>query len=154
MRPLPLWLKSGRVQTGLVIIFILAVCAIFAPYLAPNDPNEQNLSDIYTVSATHAGSPAKSLPVGRVDARASTLLKVTEEALFHGIDAVKPGARVSDIGAAVQWVLARQGIFLNSVGDVGLLPLVLKAAAAPRAVDDSTIAGLSERAGLSSIFGL
>jgi methionyl aminopeptidase len=25
---------------------------------------------------------------------------VTEEALFHGIDAVKPGARVSDIGAA------------------------------------------------------
>src|SRR5581483_11960149 len=30
------------------------------------------------------------------------LLRVTEEALFHGIDAVKPGARVSDIGAAVQ----------------------------------------------------
>ena len=27
---------------------------------------------------------------------------MTEEALFHGIDAVKPGARVSDIGAAVQ----------------------------------------------------
>ena len=33
---------------------------------------------------------------------AATLLRVTEEALFHGIDAVKPGARVSDIGAAVQ----------------------------------------------------
>ena len=30
------------------------------------------------------------------------LLRVTEEALFHGIEAVKPGARVSDIGAAVQ----------------------------------------------------
>ena len=27
---------------------------------------------------------------------------MTEEALFHGIEAVKPGARVSDIGAAVQ----------------------------------------------------
>ncbi len=47
-RPLPLWLKSGRVQTGLVIILILAVCAIFAPYLAPNDPNEQNLLSILT----------------------------------------------------------------------------------------------------------
>ena len=33
---------------------------------------------------------------------AAALLRVTEEALFHGIDAVKPGARVSDIGAAVQ----------------------------------------------------
>jgi methionyl aminopeptidase len=32
----------------------------------------------------------------------STLLRVTEEALFHGIEAVKPGARISDIGAAVQ----------------------------------------------------
>src|SRR6185369_3576929 len=29
-------------------------------------------------------------------------LAVTEAALFHGIEAVKPGARVSDIGAAVQ----------------------------------------------------
>ena len=27
---------------------------------------------------------------------------MTEEALFRGIEAVKPGARVSDIGAAVQ----------------------------------------------------
>ena len=30
------------------------------------------------------------------------LLRVTEESLFRGIDAVKPGARVSDIGHAVQ----------------------------------------------------
>src|SRR5688500_18928951 len=30
------------------------------------------------------------------------MLRVTEEALFHGNEAVKPGARVSDIGAAVQ----------------------------------------------------
>jgi methionyl aminopeptidase len=33
---------------------------------------------------------------------ASDLLRVTEASLFHGIDAVRPGARVSDIGAAVQ----------------------------------------------------
>ena len=33
-----------------------------------------------------------------------------------------------DIRAAVRWVLARPGIFLNSVGDVGL-PAVLRAAA-------------------------
>jgi methionyl aminopeptidase len=48
------------------------------------------------------GDCAVTVPVGRVSGQAETLLRVTEEALFHGIDAVKPGARVSDIGAAVQ----------------------------------------------------
>jgi methionyl aminopeptidase len=48
------------------------------------------------------GDCAVTVPVGRVSADAERLLRVTEEALFHGIDAVKPGARVSDIGAAVQ----------------------------------------------------
>jgi len=48
------------------------------------------------------GDCAVTVPVGRVAADAAELLKVTEEGLFHGIEAVKPGARVSDIGAAVQ----------------------------------------------------
>jgi methionyl aminopeptidase len=48
------------------------------------------------------GDCAVTVPVGRVSADAARLLRVTEAALLHGIDAVKPGARVSDIGAAVQ----------------------------------------------------
>jgi methionyl aminopeptidase len=48
------------------------------------------------------GDSAVTLAVGEVPAEAAALLQVTEESLFHGIDAVKPGARVSDIGAAVQ----------------------------------------------------
>ena len=48
------------------------------------------------------GDCAVTVPVGPVSDEASELLRVTEEALFRGIDAVKPGARVSDIGAAVQ----------------------------------------------------
>ncbi|NOT24601.1 MAG: type I methionyl aminopeptidase [Acidobacteria bacterium] len=48
------------------------------------------------------GDSAVTVAVGSVSADARQLLKVTEEALFRGIDAVKPGARVSDIGAAVQ----------------------------------------------------
>ena len=48
------------------------------------------------------GDCAVTVPVGTVSPAATTLLRVTEEALFQGIDAVKPGARVSDIGAAVQ----------------------------------------------------
>ena len=48
------------------------------------------------------GDCAVTVPVGRVSDDAARLLRVTEEALFHGIETVKPGARVSDIGAAVQ----------------------------------------------------
>jgi methionyl aminopeptidase len=48
------------------------------------------------------GDSAVTVPVGRVSAEAEALLRVTEEALFRGIDAVRANARVSDIGAAVQ----------------------------------------------------
>ena len=48
------------------------------------------------------GDCATTVPVGRISGTASELLRVTEEALFRGIDVVRPGARVSDIGAAVQ----------------------------------------------------
>jgi methionyl aminopeptidase len=48
------------------------------------------------------GDSAVTVPIGRVSQGATELLRVTEEALFNGIAAVKPGARVSDIGAAVQ----------------------------------------------------
>ena len=48
------------------------------------------------------GDSAVTVPIGRVSPEAAELLRVTEEALFLGIEAVKPNARVSDIGAAVQ----------------------------------------------------
>jgi methionyl aminopeptidase len=48
------------------------------------------------------GDCAVTVPVGQVSPEATGLLKVTQEALFRGIEAVRPGARVSDIGAAVQ----------------------------------------------------
>jgi hypothetical protein len=34
----------------------------------------------------------------------------------------------TDINLAVHWVLGREGVFLNTAGDVSLLPLVLTAA--------------------------
>ncbi len=55
------------------------------------------------------GDCAVTVPVGTISPDAVTLLRVTEEALFQGIDAVKPGARVSDIGAAVQHHVESQG---------------------------------------------
>ena len=61
----------------------------------------------------------------------------------------------ADIRQAVHWVLAEPDLFLNSVGDVGLLPAVLRAAdALGPAPGDAAMADLSERTGLASIFGL
>jgi methionyl aminopeptidase len=48
------------------------------------------------------GDSAVTVPVGKVSPVAIELLRVTEESLFKAIDTVRPGARVSDIGAAVQ----------------------------------------------------
>ena len=55
------------------------------------------------------GDCAVTVPVGRIAPDAAALLRATQEALFHGIDAVKPGARVSDIGAAVQQHVEARG---------------------------------------------
>jgi aryl-alcohol dehydrogenase-like predicted oxidoreductase len=60
-----------------------------------------------------------------------------------------------DIRQAVHWVLAEPDLFLNSVGDVGLLPAVLRAAdRLGPAAGDTAMAELAERTGLASIFGL
>ena len=48
------------------------------------------------------GDSAMTLAVGRVSEEAATLLRVTEESLYMAIEQVRPGARISDIGHAVQ----------------------------------------------------
>ena len=60
-----------------------------------------------------------------------------------------------DIREAVNWLLAEPDVFLNSVGDVDLLPAVLRAAAGRGArPGDAAMAEHSERTGLASIFGI
>jgi len=48
------------------------------------------------------GDSAITLPVSAVSEEAAALLRVTDEALHKAIEQVRPGARISDIGAAVQ----------------------------------------------------
>ena len=50
----------------------------------------------------YCGDSAITLPVGPVSETAATLLRVTEEALLKAIERVRVGARISDIGHAVQ----------------------------------------------------
>ena len=48
------------------------------------------------------GDSAVTVPVGRVSEEAATLLRVTRESLGKGIEQVRLGGRISDIGHAIQ----------------------------------------------------
>jgi methionyl aminopeptidase len=52
---------------------------------------------------------ACTVAIGEVSAEAKALLQATEEALFVGIRAMRPGAHVSDIGYAVQTFVEARG---------------------------------------------
>jgi len=65
----------------------------------------------------------------------------------------EPLVEQTEIDLAVSWVLGEPGVFLNSVGDVELLPRVLDAAERfTSRPDDSTMAGLASERMLSSLF--
>ncbi len=63
--------------------------------------------DIVTVDVTtlyngFQGDNARTFRIGKVSDEAEKLLKVTEEALYKGIEQALPGNRVGDISAAIQ----------------------------------------------------
>jgi aryl-alcohol dehydrogenase-like predicted oxidoreductase len=67
----------------------------------------------------------------------------------------QPLERQEDIDRAVHWVLGRPGVFLNTVGDLTLLPRVLDAASRfTRRPSDAEMAAMQDAARTSSLFGL
>lgn len=56
------------------------------------------------------GDAALTIPVGQIDAKREKLLRVTREALEHGIEQVRAGNRLSDISAAVQQWVEKNGL--------------------------------------------
>ncbi len=96
--------------------FPATVCASVNSQVVHGIPSDRALvaGDILSIDMGakldgYYGDSAVTVAVGEVSAQASTLLRVTEESLFHGIDAVRPGGRVGDIGAAVQRHAEAQG---------------------------------------------
>jgi methionyl aminopeptidase len=55
------------------------------------------------------GDSAITIPVGKVSAETQRLLNVTENSLAQAIKAVKPGAMLGDVGAAVQEMVEAEG---------------------------------------------
>jgi methionyl aminopeptidase len=65
--------------------------------------------DFGVVVDGYYGDAAITVPVGQIDPEKTRLLKVTEASLQAGIAAVKPGATLGDVGAAVQGVVEGEG---------------------------------------------
>jgi len=65
--------------------------------------------DFGAVVDGYYGDAAITVPVGAIDADTERLLAVTEASLEAGIAAVRPGATLGDVGAAVQGVVEAGG---------------------------------------------
>ncbi|GAP93702.1 type I methionyl aminopeptidase [Leptolyngbya sp. NIES-2104] len=58
--------------------------------------------DVTPILEGYHGDTSRMFMVGEVSEKARKLVEVTKEAMMRGIAEVKPGARVGDIGAAIQ----------------------------------------------------
>lgn len=65
--------------------------------------------DVTPKLAGYHGDTSRTFVVGTAAPEASRLVEVTHQALMLGIAAVRPGARVGDIGAAIQTYAEAQG---------------------------------------------
>jgi len=66
--------------------------------------------DFGVVVDGYYGDAAITVPVGeKIDPKTARLLEVTEKSLHAGIAAVRPGATLGDVGAAVQGVVEAEG---------------------------------------------
>jgi methionyl aminopeptidase len=70
-----------------------------------------NLDVTVYVDGVHGDTNA-TFPVGRIDAQSAKLVRVTAECLEHAIDAVRPGAPLSDIGRAIERHAHANGLFV------------------------------------------
>jgi len=55
------------------------------------------------------GDSAVTLPVGEIDEESRNLLETTRRSLYAGIESLRPGLRLGDVGAAVQDSVEREG---------------------------------------------
>ena len=55
------------------------------------------------------GDAARTIPVGRVSDEAEKLIKVTRRSFFAGLDQLKVGNRIGDVGAAIDAVVVSNG---------------------------------------------
>lgn len=97
--------------------FPKSICTSINEVVCHGIPNAKQIlrdGDIINVDVTlivdgYHGDTSRTFLVGQPSAVASKLVKVTEECMYRGIAEVKPGARIGDIGAAIQEYAEAEG---------------------------------------------
>lgn len=92
---IPKWMRSARVAIGLAVVALIALVALFAPLLAPHDPNEQALVSILLPPAWLPGGDA-SFPLGT-----DSLGRCVLSRLLYGARIAMTVAIVSSFGAMI-----------------------------------------------------
>jgi len=89
--------------------FPASICASVNDEVVHGIPNDRPLADGDILSVDFGvilngwyGDAAITIPIGNVSPEAEKLLKVTEECLYRGVWAAKPGNGVKDISHAIQ----------------------------------------------------
>ena len=73
----------------------------------PTDDRKLKRGDLLNIDVTVIkdgwhGDTSKMFAVGKADVLGNRLMRVTQECMYRGIEAVRPGARIGDIGHAIQ----------------------------------------------------
>ncbi len=89
--------------------FPKSICTSINQQVCHGIPSDKKLKkgdivnvDITVIKDDYHGDSSKMFAVGTVSQHAERLMKITREALFLGIEQVKPGATLGDIGHAIQ----------------------------------------------------
>lgn len=89
--------------------FPKSICTSVNHTICHGIPNEKKLKtgdiiniDITVIKEGYHGDTSKMFHVGQISSYAKRLVDITREALFLGIDIVKPGTTLGDIGYAIQ----------------------------------------------------
>lgn len=90
--------------------FPRSICTSVNEVVCHGIPNSKQIlkdGDIINIDVTplldgYHGDTSRTVCVGNPSASARKLVEVTEECMMRGIAEIKPGARVGDIGAAIQ----------------------------------------------------
>jgi len=96
--------------------FPATICASVNEQVVHGIPGSRRLEegdiigvDVGTWIDGYYGDMAKTFPVGKVSPQAQQLIKVTEEALYQGIEQAVEGNRLSDVSHAIQNYVEEHG---------------------------------------------
>ncbi len=93
-----------------------SICTSINHVVCHGIPNDKPLKDgdivnidITVIKDGYHGDTSKMFPAGKTPEWADKLCRVTQECLYKGIQLVRPGTRLGDIGAVIQQHAEKQG---------------------------------------------